>query len=427
MTSLVNLLTVLPINLFDTYIVYRFMSIFFGKHKVDTRLVIAIYGVRLVIGTLLNEYLPYPIVTASFFFTSIICITFCYESNITKKILCTIIVYMCALISEFIPALAIQVSDFSFMQRAEYGNYLIYILTKVIYWSTTLLMKKASGIKYDTKLPRIFVCSVIIVPVCSAIVEFIILHQPNFNGTLTLVSLICALSSSFITIYLYDSYSIIFRKRIEAELALQEKEYYKKQSELLQKSQTELQQYRHDTKNRVITVQQMIEQQEYDQALQYTTELAHKLNHITPHSNSGNISIDSIVNYKLSSAIQKGIQIQFELSIPEQLSVDDDDIVVILGNLLDNAIEANERISDTEKRYLELSMKYKTGCLIIRVKNRFDSIVHVHHGTFTSRKQNKRLHGIGLKSVQAAVDHYQGSMTITHEDDIFEVFIMMYL
>lgn len=414
----------LLINLFDAYIVYKLMTIFLGRYTADIRLTILAYAARGCIGTVLNEFLPYPIISVSFFLLSTFLVTFCHKSKFEKKLMATVLSFVCNLLSEFVLAILVQATNFNLFEKAEYGNIFTYIIIKIIFWFITLLLQHFKGVKLNVKLPKAFIISVIIVPISSIIIELIILSQHMFDRNLTLISLFCVLASSFITIYLYDSYSKIFQERTQVELIKREQDYYKKQSELLQQNQETLRQFRHDIKNRIIAMQQMLEDREISQALEYTQQIATRLNHTISYSETGNLAIDSIINYKLTLAAQKGIRATTNIAIPNTLDVDNDDIVIILGNLLDNAIEANEHLE--ENKYINLTMKFSAGCLAMQTKNSFDSIVHDNNGSLTSRKDDKIMHGIGMKSIQTVVDRYNGYFSYEYDDTEFQVILMIY-
>ena len=142
-------------------------------------------------------------------------------------------------------------------------------------------------------------------------------------------------------------------------------------------------------------------------------------------SNTGNLIIDSTVNSKLQDTKEMGIEVACNVVLPASIEVNTDDMVVILGNLLDNAIEACERVKTT--KYIKLFMKYETGCIIIRIKNSYDQILNKDGGKIVTRKKDKTLHGIGIKSIKSTVDKYNGTIEILSEGKEFIVDIMFYL
>ena len=203
-----------------------------------------------------------------------------------------------------------------------------------------------------------------------------------------------------------------------------EKLYYHDQAELLQKNDETLKQFRHDMKNRIIVIKQMLEHQEIAEVNDYIEKMAEKLGETETFSSTGNVVVDSVVNYKLSEAKRKGIEVQANISIPSAIGIEDDDILIILGNLLDNAIEAAERLK--RDKYIKVKMETEKNCLFIKVKNNYDHVVNKVDGKIVTRKENHTLHGIGLKSIQSTVNKYEGGMRICYNADEFIINVMLY-
>lgn len=425
METMIDFIFILIINLFDIYIVYRCMSIFFSDTNFNKKLCVTIYLCSWFLGTFLNFIVPYPVITISFSLFSYFIISLCYNSKLSKKLLVTLTIFLLSTISESIIAIALHLNNFNLFQKSDYGNIFMHIITNIIFWTTTLLLQKLKGIRLNVKLPKLFIISTIIVPVSSVIIEFIILNQNLLNRNLAILSLFCISASTFITIYLYDSYSDILQQKAQSELTKRENNYYKNQSELLQNNYNELRQFRHNMLNRIISIQQMLEQQEYERIQEYTNSMIQKITNTKSYSTTGNFVIDSIINYKLSVAANKGINVTADLTIPEHLDfIKDDDIIVIIGNLLDYAIEASESV--TEKKHLTLTIQYITGCLYIQTKSSFNPVVHDYNHTLSFRKENDITHDIGFKSIQAAADRYNGYVDYSSTEKEFEVFVMLY-
>ena len=134
--------------------------------------------------------------------------------------------------------------------------------------------------------------------------------------------------------------------------------------------------------------------------------------------------IDSVINYKLSQAKKQGCNIQSEFCLPDKILIEDDDLVVVIGNLLDNAIEAAEKVK--KNKCIQIKVKYDRGCLIVKIVNSFDNYVIVEKGKLKTRKENREFHGIGLQSVQNIVDKYHGDLKITYKEEMFSVRVLMF-
>ena len=135
------------------------------------------------------------------------------------------------------------------------------------------------------------------------------------------------------------------------------------------------------------------------------------------YSQTGILSLDSIINYKLTQAKQSDITVSCEIIVPDDLKIAADDFVTIIGNLLDNAIEAAEKIQDD--KYISLNIRYSKGTLFITVKNSFDGTLNIKNNQFETTKKDTMLHGIGLQSIEAAIHKYNGELLTSHSDTEF--------
>lgn len=123
--------------------------------------------------------------------------------------------------------------------------------------------------------------------------------------------------------------------------------------------------------------------------------------------NSGNVIVDSIVNYKLESLGADNVELLVNINIPVKMKVSDFDLTTILGNLLDNAIRAVKETGD--KKYLSIDIQHKSGRLIIRLVNSYKYVEKSKIGNyFISTKENRNKHGIGQINIERTVDKYDG-------------------
>ena len=117
--------------------------------------------------------------------------------------------------------------------------------------------------------------------------------------------------------------------------------------------------------------------------------------------NSGNIIVDSMINYKLKGVANTDISV--DVCIPEKLDISDMDITVILGNLLDNALRAIKEVNEHgEESMLHLNLNYLTT------------------------KKDKKGHGLGLESVKEVLNKYNGVLQITCDKGVFIVEAVLY-
>lgn len=146
---------------------------------------------------------------------------------------------------------------------------------------------------------------------------------------------------------------------------------------------------------------------------------------VNEFSRSGNLPVDAVINYKNELAQKKGIKIYLQERIPIELPYRDSDLCIILGNLLDNSIEALENHEDIHKEIF-ISIYFSKEKLKIEIKNPYTGNVRRNrNGAYLSNKTDKNNHGIGLKSVVEIVELYSGIMEIETIDSIFKVTIII--
>ncbi len=105
--------------------------------------------------------------------------------------------------------------------------------------------------------------------------------------------------------------------------------------------------------------------------------------------------------------------------------LDDMDIYSLFGNLLDNAMESVEKLSDPEKRVIDLSVTRKNGFVFIQVMNYFEGELQFDGGFPVTQKENKDYHGYGLRSIQLIAEKYHGKMTIEPQEHFFVVNLLL--
>ncbi len=144
-------------------------------------------------------------------------------------------------------------------------------------------------------------------------------------------------------------------------------------------------------------------------------------------SHSGNLAIDSLINYKYSLALKNKIKIESYVFVPEQLSIDGADLCIILNNILDNAIEGVRELPEVQRK-IELSVSIVKGNLSIVIKNPYSGEFRTDSsGNIITSKSDYQNHGIGLASVRRIVEKYEGEFLVKFEAGTFVVRILLYL
>lgn len=166
----------------------------------------------------------------------------------------------------------------------------------------------------------------------------------------------------------------------------------------------------HDYKNILYALQSMIAQNKMDEVSEFIKKEIEKVNNGPGIVSTGNNVIDTIVNAKSMIAKGKNIEFSINIAVPNDCYISDVHLANIIGNLLDNAIEAQDK---EEKKYVYIQFSLVKSFLIIKVIN---TCTHVPNDLSTT-KQDSNLHGIGLKSVREIVEKYNGEFSIVFDDE----------
>lgn len=181
---------------------------------------------------------------------------------------------------------------------------------------------------------------------------------------------------------------------------------------------------RHDIKNHLFALKSLYEKGDIDSFKNYFNCILSNIDIEEKLCNSGNIIVDSMINYKLKGVVNNDISV--DVCIPEKLDISEMDITVILGNLLDNAIRAVNEVNESGKESIfHLNLNYTKGRLILRIENSYLN-VNLVRGNLMTTKKDKRGHGLGLKSVKEVLSKYNGVLQINCDKEVFIVEAVLY-
>ncbi len=177
----------------------------------------------------------------------------------------------------------------------------------------------------------------------------------------------------------------------------------------------EMRGYKHDFHNHLQTLRGQVEAGEYSRALAYIDELDAKLEGIDTMLKTGNVSVDAILSGKLSKAKQAGIAVTAKANIPDTLTLTDVEISIVLGNLLDNAIEACEAAAG--EKFIRLFLVQKGSMLYFSMLNSAAKKQKKYGTLFLSKKEG--LHGFGLIRAESIIAKHGGWLKCNSEEGAF--------
>jgi|GEM_PF-884087 len=273
---------------------------------------------------------------------------------------------------------------------------------------------------------------IISIPVFSIVLSFTNVYEPILKNEFSYVYVVSGISILYINIiafYLFDSIVMqmtennLVRFR-EKQLLMQRDQY-----ENVIDGYNQVKKVRHDMLSHLITLDGYLGRNQYHEAVKYIHRLNEELDFDKRGVVSNNVAIDALISNGKSKAVDEGIKFETEIMIPKKLKIDDMDICIVLGNALNNAIEACRRITDEQvDKRIVLKMRYKKDHVLIELKNSYDpDTIKKRNGRFVSSKLYRKSDeiGIGMENMEGIIEKHEGVYQIDLLEEMFVAKIML--
>lgn len=210
-------------------------------------------------------------------------------------------------------------------------------------------------------------------------------------------------------------------RMIIRELEEYENELVARQFEEINNTYHEMRGWRHDYRNHMQVLKTYIDREQWEECSRYILEMDQDLSSVDHVIKTGNVMADAIVNSKVSLARTRKISLDVTARIPENLPVSDVEFCVLFGNLMDNAIEACEKIEETKERFIRIYIGMFRKQFYISVTNATNQKQRV--GKYYSLKGEG--HGFGLYRIDKIIKQKQGYLNRKDEPGVFATEIML--
>lgn len=181
-------------------------------------------------------------------------------------------------------------------------------------------------------------------------------------------------------------------------------------------------QMHHNIKHHFLALQGFLAEGNFEKVKNYLNKYLDTINNYEIINLCSNPIVNMTVSHYYTLSKENQIDFTVHIQIPKELPIQDSDISVLLGNLLENAITAVTSTPDGQQ-IIRLNMSVSRKTLIITVDNGFDGIVSYKNGKYLSTKPKHN--GLGLKSITSIAEKYGGGVEFTHEDMVFHSSVML--
>lgn len=212
-------------------------------------------------------------------------------------------------------------------------------------------------------------------------------------------------------------------KKIEERTIAYQNKLLEKQVQEVQNMYQTMRAWRHDYHNHLQAMKAYVQMGEIQKLEQYLKLLEQDLDGIDKLIESGNVNLDAILNSKISLAESCGIHVEYKATCPSDLPISDIDLCALIGNLLDNAVEACEKQKEEENPFIRLYIGTLKKQLYISVVNSTNEVTKKLDSEYVSKKRGN--HGFGLMRINMMVEKYEGYINRQNEPGVFVTEVML--
>lgn len=181
----------------------------------------------------------------------------------------------------------------------------------------------------------------------------------------------------------------------------------------------------HDFHNHIGVLRLLLSYKKLEEAVEYLDDLQAPVKEMTDTVWTGDETVDYLINSKAQAAGAAGIQYRAQVEFPRHTNLGSADLCAILGNLLDNALEAAGQVPEEEERFVRLTICRINQMLIIKTENSFKTPPVIKNGELKTSKGGNGLHGWGLKSARAAAEKYDGTVQTSCAGNVFRAVVTL--
>jgi len=343
-----------------------------------------------------------------------------YVGSREKKIAATLCIIM---LLHFIDLLMILNTPIyaginTYFPETEFFNSIV-IMSITIYL-IPLTLKPFKFLKEDENVPKIAWVTLILLSLNFYGIGLLIVFN-HISTFVNSVLIICVATGWFTMMFMLDRFYATYERGIRDEIDAVEKAHFQEMHHVLNQNHEEVQKIRHDIKLHLNALLIHLEQN-VCMARGYIEKLLEENNDLKILAHSNNVVFDAVINSTLGKLKKSGISVNVDLVVPPEAFINAVDATTLLGNMLQNALTATEKM---DTGFIDVKVKYEKSMLSIVVENSYDGVVKYVGGVITSKK--KKGGGLGLKQVEKIVKKYDGTLESSHDLVTFRVVVCLFL
>ena len=318
-------------------------------------------------------------------------------------------------------SLLLQESVASFIQQQDIARIATVLLTKILYF---FVGKILNGLLFERKnLVNwqwiVIGCSLVFSTVAG---KTLITLSRDFPGIqmqeqkLMLLCVSCIWLMCLIMYFVVQQMSKDNQTKLEYELMKEKEKYSKESMEIITRSNEELREFKHDLKNYLLPLQEAMETMPQSEMVKVWEKINQKIEDVQTLIQTGNSYVDSMINTKITLARSEKVDVKCTI-LSKMEGIDDLEFCSVFGNLMDNAIEAERKV--TEKKEIIIFVEEKMGYLRLEIQNKIEKSVLNENSSLNTTKKDTSSHGIGHKSIKRTMQKVGGALKYYETGDLF--------
>lgn len=289
-------------------------------------------------------------------------------------------------------------------------------LTKLLFFVITRIILR---IKESGKLKGMDVIALVIVPMLSdlaiTLMMYAAIQEPSIQ-TIVLYAVGIVLILNIVVYFLFIRLGKAGKIKTEMALLALQNECLQENAKDIENMYDTVRALRHDLKNHLLCILSMAEERDVEGIKQYTGQLLQQQNTVNKLIMfSGSKVLDAIINSKSAAAERAGVRLSAIITTP-LAGISPEDITIILGNALDNAIRAAK---DSQRKVVDIHIQPQGAYSSIVIANDIAHPVLSDNPALRTTKNIRYRHGFGIQNMRQAVERNQGLIRFYEQNDRF--------
>lgn len=414
------------IKFLSLIICYRFFECFCNKKEIKEGWLLLLFSVITLFSVLINFKSLNNLSNLLVSFTLIVIISYLFTAKPERKVLVGILYAIFSIVIEVLIWFSITLFyNLDTIVIDEYNFYIYFglILFQLIRYVLTSFIKRHKNhtLILENKFVHLYI---MVIPLLSIILLFIFVNHELENALVDYgfcyFFVIAVTTINIFVFYIFEKTEILYQEKIAATTALEKAKYKEVYYENLEKHMEEIKIIKHDLKNQLISITADLKDTNYKRVEEAILLLASDITTSEQSIFTLNAGLNNLLNNKSQEFSANDIIYDFNINFPKETKISERDMISLIGNILDNAFEAE--LSVIDHRYINLTLCYYNNSVLIVCENRIGKKFE----NLNSSKKDSQSHGFGLKSIERTIKKYLGGKRISFTDTYFRIEINMW-